>query len=309
LGFTTYLADPATALARLPEVRPDVFFSVPAYWEKLASAALQEPDPAKQRAKLAEVTGGRLRFCLSGGAGLSREVKELFYKHGVLVLEGYGLSECSPTLTLNRPKEFRFDSVGKTLPSVELKLADDGEILAKGPNVFGGYHKEPEATRASFTDDGWFKTGDVGRFTEDGFLQIIDRKKEILVTAGGKNVPPANIERLLDADPLVRHAIVYGDGKNYLVAGLWLDHEAVDAQLATESVSPSRAERQRWIEAWVESTLVRVNAQLARYEQLKRLRVFDEPLTVNGGLLTASLKIRRKAIYDAFRPDFEAMYA
>lgn len=308
LGFTTYLCEPATVMDLMPTVRPSVFMSVPAYWQKLAAKA-GTGDPEEQRARLAQATGGRLRFCLSGGAGLASAVKQQLYACGLLVLEGYGLTECAPTLTLNRPDAFRFDTVGKPLPSVELCLADDGEILARGPNIFAGYHRDEAATAAAFDEQGWFHTGDVGQLTEDGFLQIVDRKKEILVTAGGKNVPPANIERLLDADPLVRHAIVYGDGKNYLVAGLWLDHEAVDAQLATESTSPSRAERQRWIEAWLEATLVRVNAQLARYEQLKRLRVFDEPLTVNGGLLTASLKIRRKAIYDAFRPDFEAMYA
>lgn len=306
LGFTTYLADPATALARLPEVRPDVFFSVPAYWEKLAGAALQEPDAAKQRAKLAEVTGGRLRFCLSGGAGLSREVKEVFYKHGVLVLEGYGLSECSPTLTLNRPKEFRFDSVGKTLPSVELKLAEDGEILAKGPNVFGGYHKEPEATRASFTDDGWFRTGDVGRFTEDGFLQIIDRKKEILVTAGGKNVPPANIELRFADEPLISHAVLYGEGKKFLVLAVWLDEEAVASRLAREGLTAEqrRPEAERWVAAAVE----RVNAELAKFEQVKRFRVMDVPLTIAGGHLTSTLKLRRKEVWQSFRADFEAMY-
>jgi len=306
LGFTTYLADPATALARLPEVRPDVFFSVPAYWEKLASAALQETDPAKQRARLAEVTGGRLKFCLSGGAGLSREVKELFYKHGILVLEGYGLSECSPTLTLNRPKDFRFDSVGKTLPSVELKLAEDGEILVKGPNIFAGYHKEPEATRAAFTEDGWFQTGDVGRFTDDGFLQIIDRKKEILVTAGGKNVPPANIELRFADEPIISHAVVYGEGKKFLVLGVWLDAENVAARLSREGVTAEM--RREAIETWVAESVQRVNADLAKFEQVKRFRVMSVPLTVAGGHLTSTLKMRRKQVWQAFRAEFESLY-
>jgi long-chain acyl-CoA synthetase len=174
-------------MAKLPEVRPSVFMSVPASGR---SSRWRDggADARAQRAKLAAVTGGRLRFCLSGGAGLKREVKDFFHEHGILIIEGYGLTETSPTLTLNRPDKFRFDTVGKPLPSVELKLADDGEILAKGPNVFGGYHKDEATTREAFTEDGWFKTGDVGRFTEDGFLQIVDRKKDILVTAGGKNV-------------------------------------------------------------------------------------------------------------------------
>ena len=138
----------------------------------------------------------------------------------MLIVEGYGLTEASPTLTLNRPDRFRFDSVGLPLPSVELRLAEDGEILARGPTIFGGYHKDPEATARTFDADGYLLTGDLGRFTDDGFLQIIGRKKEILVTAGGKNVPPANIEQRFADDPLFAHVVVYGDGKRYLVAGV-----------------------------------------------------------------------------------------
>jgi long-chain acyl-CoA synthetase len=306
LGWTTYLADPATALKRLPEVRPDVFMSVPAYWEKLAMVALAEPDKAKQRARLEAVTGGRLRFCLSGGAGLKREVKELFYSNGMLILEGYGLSECSPTLTLNRPREFRFDSVGKALPSVELKLADDGEILARGPNVFGGYHKDPEATKECFTEDGWLKTGDVGRFTEDGFLQIIDRKKEILVTAGGKNVPPANIELRFADDALFTHVIVYGDGKRYLVAGVWLDAEVAAARLVQRGAGPD--DRLRVLTELALASVDRVNRELAKFEQIKRFKIMEAPLTIAGGLLTSTLKVRRKKVYETFRRDFESLY-
>jgi len=307
LGFTTYLTDPANALAELPRVRPNVFMSVPAYWEKLAMQALTESDRDKKRAKLAEVTGGRLEFCLSGGAGLKREVKELFYDCGLLIIEGYGLSECSPTLTLNRPGEFRFDSVGKPLPSVELKLAEDGEILAKGDSVFGGYHKDPDATREAFTQDGWLKTGDVGRFTEDGFLQIVDRKKEILVTAGGKNVPPANIELRFADDPVIAHLVVYGDGKKYLVAGVWLDPETADAELSRRGARP--AARKKALEELVQERIDRVNAELARYEQVKRFIIMDTPLTVAGGLMTTTLKLRRKKIYEAFKDQFEAIYA
>lgn len=306
LGYTTYLADPATALSKLPEVRPDVFFSVPAYWEKIANAALSEPDAARQRARLTEVTGGRLAFCLSGGAGLKQEVKEFFYRNGLLIMEGYGLSECSPTLTLNRPADFRFDTVGKALPSVQLKLAEDGEILAKGPNIFAGYHREPDATRDAFTDDGWFKTGDVGRFTEDGFLQIVDRKKEILVTAGGKNVPPANIELRFADEPLVRHVIVYGDGKKFLVAGVWLDPEAVAQRLGKEGID--NAGRSNAVEGWVSAAIERINDELAKYEQIKRFKIMDVPLTVAGGHLTSTLKVRRKHVWQSFQREFEALY-
>lgn len=304
LGFTSYLVDPRSVLEKLPVVRPHVFMSVPSVWEKLAMAAAAEGDPARRRAKLAEVTGGNLQFCLSGGAGLKREVKDLFHAAGLLIVEGYGLTETSPTLTLNRPDAFRFDSVGKPLPSVELRLAEDGEILARGPSVFGGYHKDPAATAEAFTDDGWFKTGDVGRFTDDGFLQIVDRKKDILVTAGGKNVPPANLEQRFADDPFLAHVVVYGDGKKYLVAGVWLNEEAVAAHLrevAPEAIAAARR-------ALVQQRIDRVNAQLASYETLKEFAILDRPLTIEGGLLTPTLKVRRKRVYETFREELEALY-
>ncbi len=305
LGWTTYLSDPQRVLAKLPEVRPSVFMSVPSHWEKIAASASGASTPAEAARRLQAATGGNLRFCLSGGAGLKREVKELFHASGVLLIEGYGLTECSPTLTLNRPDAFRFDSVGKPLPSVELKLAEDGEILARGPNVFSGYFKDAAATREAFTDDGWFKTGDVGRLTDEGFLQIVDRKKDILVTAGGKNVPPANIELCFRDDPLVAHVVVYGDGKRYLVAGVWLNDEAVRAHLA--DVKPGA--RQEVLRALVQTRIDRVNRGLASYETVKRFSIMDLPLTVEGGFLTQSFKVRRKKVYEAFREAFESLYA
>nr|HEX4314454.1 AMP-dependent synthetase/ligase [Kofleriaceae bacterium] len=288
LGWETYLATPADVLDLLPEVAPQVFMSVPAYWEKI-SRAITDGDALRR------VTGGRLRFCLSGGAGLKVEIKQHLHAHGLLIIEGYGLTETSPTLTLNRPDAFRFDTVGKPLPSLELKLDDDGEILARGPNVFAGYFKDPEATAGAFTDDGWFRTGDVGRWTDDGFLQIIDRKKDILVTAGGKNVPPANIEARFVDDPVIERVVVYGDARPFLVAAVWLRPET--AALATD-------DRQRAIA----SRLDAVNAELARYETIKRHFVAEVPLTVDDGLLTSSLKMRRKAVYERFRARFEELY-
>ncbi|HRG99130.1 MAG TPA: AMP-binding protein [Polyangiaceae bacterium] len=304
LGMTSYLSDPVGCIALVPVVKPHVFMSVPSHWEKLAAPALRETDVAAQQAALRACTGGRLAFCLSGGAGLKREIKELYHSAGILIVEGYGLTETSPTLTLNRADSFRFDSVGKPLPSVELKLAEDGEILAKGPNVFGGYHKDEAATRAAFTADGWFQTGDVGRFTEDGFLQIIDRKKDILVTAGGKNIPPANIEQHFQGDPRFAHVVVYGDGKKYLVCGVWLNGAVVDAELAHLPASERAAAR----EALVAARVAEVNAHLPSYETLKAFHIFDEPLTVERELLTASLKVRRKKVVEAFRAELEALY-
>ncbi len=306
LGWTTYLSDPLKVLPHLPEVRPSVFMSVPQLWEKLAVQAMGETDPERRRAALARATGGRLRFCLSGGAGLKREVKELFHGLGQLIIEGYGLTECSPTLTLNRPDAFRFDTVGQVLPSVEVRLAPDGEILARGPTVFGGYHKDPGATKEAFTGDGWFMTGDVGRFTDDGFLQIVDRKKDILVTAGGKNVPPANIELKFRDDPFIAHVVVYGDAKKYLVAGVWLNEAAVLAHL--EEAQVAAGARDEAARALVQRRVDQVNAELASYESIKRFAIIKEPLTVEGGLLTSTLKIRRKQIAATYRSIFEGLY-
>jgi long-chain acyl-CoA synthetase len=300
LGFTSYLTDPAHVMRLVPEVRPSVFMSVPSLWEKLAIAAKDDVE------RLREVTGGRMRFCLSGGAGLKREVKELFHRAGILVIEGYGLTECSPTLTMNRPDAFRFDSVGKPFPSVELRLAEDGEILARGPSVFSGYHKDPAATRDAFTDDGWFKTGDIGRFTDDGFLQIVDRKKDILVTAGGKNVAPANIELRFKDDPFIEHVVVYGDGKRYLVAGVWPSARAVEAHLEKSGVAEGA--REEALRALLARRVELANAELASFETIKRFAVVSEPLTVEAGFLTPTLKVKRKKVYEHFAPVFEALY-
>ena len=301
LGFTSYLCDPYSVLPLLQKVKPNVLMSVPRYWEKLAMAAMAESDSEKQKAKLQEVTGGNLRFCLSGGAGLKYEIKEFFHKNGMLIIEGYGLTEASPTITFNRPDAFRFDTVGRPLPSVTVKLADDGEILAKGDNVFSGYHKNPEATKEAFNEDGWLLTGDLGRFTEDGFLQIIGRKKEILVTAGGKNIPPANIELEFMDHPFIVHLVVYGDGKPFLTAGVWINEAELSAAVGPD-VSRER------LNQLIQEEIDRVNAKLAKHETIKKFLVMDKPLTVENGLLTPTLKIKRKAIYEAFEEIFEGLY-
>jgi long-chain acyl-CoA synthetase len=306
LGFETFMCDPASVLARLPEVRPSVFMSVPSVWEKLAAAAQRESSPEARRERLIAATGGRMRFCLSGGAGLKREVKELFWEQGLLIIEGYGLTEASPTLTLNHIEAFRFDSVGRPLPSVELRLAEDGEILARGPNVFAGYHKDEEATRAVLTADGWLKTGDVGELTADGFLRIVDRKKDIFVLASGKNVPPANIEQRFADDARFAHVVLYGDGRGYLVAGVWLEPGAAAAWLAERGVAPEA--RDAALREMVGARIAEINAALARHETIKRFQLFSEPLTVEGGLLTATLKVKRRAVWERFRREFEAMY-
>jgi long-chain acyl-CoA synthetase len=291
LGWESFLAAPAEVLDLLPGVAPQVFMSVPAYWEKLARAvhaAGGTPEAVRR------TTGGRLRFCLSGGAGLLPDIKHQLHAAGLLIIEGYGLTETSPTLTLNRPDAFRFDSVGKVMPSVELRLASDGEILARGPSVFAGYFKDPAATAAAFTPDGWFATGDVGRWTDDGFLQIIDRKKDILVTSGGKNIPPANLEARFAGDPVIDRVVVYGDARPYLVAAVWIRPE----------LAVARDEQARLVAARLDE----VNREVARHETIKRHFIADAPLGVADGTLTSSFKLRRKAVYERLRDQFEALY-
>jgi long-chain acyl-CoA synthetase len=310
LGFTTYMSDPYTVLDKLPEVRPHVFMSIPRYWEKLAQAAIgddgREVTPEKQRQRLAEITGGNLEFCLSGGAGLKREIKEFFKANDLLIIEGYGLTEASPTLTMNRPDDHRFDSVGKPMPSVDIELADDGEILARGPNIFGGYYKNADATQETFTDDGWLKTGDLGEWTDDGFLKIVGRKKEILVTAGGKNISPAHIEEQFKDDPFIEHVVVYGDGKKYLTGGVWPNIQTVTTWLADHEIADDQ--REEAIEGLIAERVQAGNDRLPRYETLKAHAIIDTPLTVENGLLTATMKIKRKKVYEAFGDKLEELY-
>ncbi len=310
LGFLTYFSEPARALEHLRDLSPQVFMSVPAYWEKLAQLARADTaDPAAQHAALRKLTGGRLRFCLSGGAGLPREVKDFFRAAGLLIIEGYGLTECSPTLTMNRVDDFDFDSVGKPFPRVRLKIADDGEILAKGENVFVGYYKDPDATAAAFDGDGWLRTGDLGRFNERGFLQIIGRKKEILVTSGGKNIPPENIELRFRGDPLISRLVVYGDGRKYLTALVDIDEEAAQTRLlqSGERVDgPVRGHPR--VREWVWERIEAVNGELPRHETVKRFCIAEEPLSVQAGLLTPSLKVRRSEVYARYRTALEALY-
>lgn len=305
LGWQSYFASPKDVMDKFDSIKPHTFLSVPAYWEKLY---LKVQDHGGDQAAFDKVTGGRLRFGLSGGAGLKKEIKQGFYDLGLLLIEGYGLTECSPTLTMNRYDRFNFDSVGVPYPSVEVKLAEDGEILAKGPNVFVGYYKNEEATRDTFDNEGWFKTGDVGRWTEDGFLQIIDRKKEILVTSGGKNIPPQNIERCFQDNPYIQHLIVYGDGKKYLTAMATLEESAVRKALQDSDTPWDTLVNSEAVKNLVDAQIQKVNGELASFETLKKVWINPNVLTVEDDLLTSSLKPRRKAIYTRFAEPLEALY-
>ena len=186
--------------------------------------------------KMHAALGGRLRFAVSGGAPLSREIAEFFHAAGILILEGYGLTETCPVLTNNREDKFKFGSVGLPLPGVEIRIAPDGEILGRGGNIAKGYFKKPEATAEVFLADGWFATGDIGALDEDGFLFITDRKKDLIVTAGGMNIAPQNIENLLKGDPFVSQVMVYGDRRPFPVALITLNPDELAGFAKAEGI-------------------------------------------------------------------------
>ncbi len=311
-GFESYLGTPLNVLDLLLKLKPQLFMSVPSYYEKLYLLAINSSSSKQEQiAALKQLTGGRIDFFLSGGAGLNVEVKEFFLAAGMWITEGYGLSECSPTLTMNRKDAYRFDSVGLPFPSVKLKLADDGEILARGENVFSGYYKDPKATKAAFTNDGWFKTGDIGQWLEGGFLKIIDRKKDLIVTTGGKNIPPRNIESKFISEPLIEYLLAYGDGKKYLVAIVTLNE-----MLVADWAKQNKIKYNGWEELAgsepvyqrIQKTINEVNSQLAAYETIKYFKIIADHFTPENGMLTAALKVRRKEVYLRYKNELEALY-
>jgi long-chain acyl-CoA synthetase len=246
--------------------------------------------------KIKERLGGRLRVANAGGAPLGREIAEFFHALDILILEGYGLSEVTTAATVNRPNDYRFGTVGKPLPGVELRIAADGEILIRSNTVFAGYYHDDDATRDVIDGEGFVHTGDVGHVDDDGFLVITDRKKDILVTAGGKNVAPQNLENDLKVHRIVSQALVVGDRKPYVAALVTLDPDAVDG-LDDDGVH-----------AAVQAAVDDVNAERSGFEQIKRFRVLPREFSIEEGEVTPTLKLRRKVILDHFADDVDALY-
>lgn len=261
-------------------------------------------------AKVRERVGGRLRFVVSGGAALSRTVAEFLFAVGLPVLEGYGLTETAPVLTVNPEVAPRLGTVGKALPGVQLRIAEDGEILAKGPNLMRGYYNNPEATAAVMTD-GWFHTGDIGRLDEDGYLAITDRKKELIVTSGGKNIAPQPIEQRLKADPLVAEAVVVGDGRPYVAVLLVPDGPILMAKVGSSGGSQELAALvlRDDVKALFDAVIQRVNAGLPGFEQLKRFALLPTEFSVNTGELTPTLKVKRRIVTERWGSEIEALYS
>ncbi|HKA63919.1 MAG TPA: long-chain fatty acid--CoA ligase [Methylomirabilota bacterium] len=261
--------------------------------------------------KLHEALGGRLRFAVSGGAPLSKEIAEFFHAAGILILEGYGLTETCPSLTFNRLDNFRFGSVGQAQPGIEIKIAPDGEILGRGANIAKGYFKKPEATAEVFLPDGWFATGDIGRVDGDGFLYITDRKKDLIVTAGGMNIAPQNIENLLKGDPFISQAMVHGDKRPYPVALITLNPEELTKFAKTEGIldtEPASLARNPKVMERVNRIVEERNDELQSYAKIKKFSILPADFTVENGLLTPTLKVKRKVITEKYRETLDSLY-
>ncbi len=343
--------DPLKILPNLREVKPHYFPSVPRIFEKIYTAANSKAEQAGgvQRAifnwavgvgrrvrelerqgkspspvlrlqhaladrlvlsNIRNLFGGRIIEAVSGAAPINPEILRFFDAASVLVLEGWGMTETSTAATIARPDDFKFGTIGKPFPGCEVKIADDGEILVRGPNVFQGYYKNEEATRETLVD-GWLHTGDLGEIDADGFLKITGRKKDIIITAGGKNITPANIEAEVKQHPLVSQCVVIGDRRPYLVALVTLDPEeavsfAAQHDLPQDPVAlASNPEVRREIEAHLDE----INQKFARVEQVKKIAILPRDLSQESGELTPTLKVKRSVVADKYANEIESLYS
>lgn len=262
--------------------------------------------------KIRERTGGRLRYAVCGGAPLSREVAEFFEAVGIPLLEGYGMTESSPVITCNLPAARRLGTVGRPIPGVEVRIADDGEILCKGPNVMKGYFMMPEATREAIDDGGWLHTGDIGEFDSDGFLRITDRKKEILVMSNGKNVAPAPIENTLISSPYIAQAVVIGDNRNFVSALIAPNFEALERWAAHQGLATGSRQAllaDPKVKALIRGEIDRLLADFAKFEKIKEFALLAQELSQESGELTPTLKYKRRVIFEHHRDIIEGMYS
>ena len=261
--------------------------------------------------KIKKVMGGRMRFFVSGGAPLSKEIIEFFSSLGVLVAEGYGLTETTVIASINRLNNYRFGTVGLPIPGAEIRIAPDGEILIRHDGVFKGYYKNESATREILEADGWFHSGDIGYFNEEGFLVISDRKKDIIITAGGKNITPQNLENALKTHPLVSQVMVYGDRKPYLVALITLDEDSLPEQARRYGITldPSVPHSQNpQIRSVLENFITEKNWAFSRSEMIKKFAILDEDFSQDLGEITPTQKVKRNIITGRYRDLIESLY-
>jgi long-chain acyl-CoA synthetase len=351
LGVTLayWSGDTKKIVQDLTEVNPTYFPSVPRMFEKIYTLATSQMPDKEMLAKAVEVGvkvrmareageqvpdelagafdkfeenlfrnvrslfGSSIRECVTGAAPIAPEILRFFYACGVPVMEGYGMTETATSATVNRAEgnEFRFGSVGRPMKGVDVRIADDGEILIKGPNIFKGYYKNEAATEETLEKDGWLHTGDLGRLDDDGYLFITGRKKDIIITAGGKNITPANLENGLKQSRWISQAVVIGDRRPYLVALITLDPEelpALAAQLEIDSADPAELATHEGVRAEIQKTVDEVNSHVGPVEQIKRFEILPADLTQETGELTPTLKVKRNVVHEKFAGVVDAIY-
>ncbi len=261
--------------------------------------------------KLKERTGGRIKFFVSGGAALSRELGEFFESAGIMIIEGYGMTEASPVITANRMDDYKFGSVGKPLRNVQVKIAEDGEILTRGPHVMTGYYKNKASTEEAIDKDGWLHTGDIGHFDTDGFVVITDRKKHLFVNSGGKNIAPQPIENLLQQSKFVDQVVLIGDKRRFNTALIVPDFDNVEDFAKEQRIQYRTREDVLANEKVNEAVRKDINSlqkDLAKYEQVRRFRLLSTPFTIENGDLTPTLKVKRKIVEQKYADLIESMY-
>jgi long-chain acyl-CoA synthetase len=343
--------DPLKILPNLAELKPSYFPSVPRIFEKIYTAATsgiekegglkkaifewaikvgakmreaersgRKPGFLLQRqyafadkqvlSKIRNLFGGRIRLAVSGAAPINPEILHFFDAAGVLVLEGWGMTETSTAATISTPEDFKVGAIGKPFPGCEVKIAEDGEILVKGPNVFQGYHKNPEATAETIVD-GWLHTGDIGEIDSDGFIKITGRKKDIIITAGGKNITPANLEAEIKQHPLVSQCVVVGDRRPYLVALVTLDPEEIVKYAQEKGLpeDPVQLAADPDVKAAIEAHVDKINQNFARVEQVKKIAILPHDLSQESGELTPTLKVKRAVVAQKHEDAIEQLYA
>jgi long-chain acyl-CoA synthetase len=338
-GYTiAFCPDPLGVAEAMPAVKPTLLPSVPRLYEKVhtaVSAQFEQVHGPRRRlldwalavgrhaselrqrgeslpsglalqhrladrlvySKVKKRLGGRLRLGISGGAPLAKEIAEFFNSLDILIVEGWGLTECTTAAAVNQPDSFRFGTVGPALPGFEVRTDTDGELLIRSATVFAGYYKDEQATREVLDEDGWLHSGDLGEIDEDGFIRITDRKKDILVTAGGKNVAPQNLENALKTVPLISQALVVGDRRPYVGALITVDQSVADGLPQAE------------VEARVQAAVDQVNAELSRFEQIKRFVVLPRDFSAEEGEVTPTLKLKRRVCAEHFASEIEQLYA
>ena len=342
--------DPLKILPNLAELKPTYFPSVPRIFEKIYTAAtsgmekegglkkaifdwsirvgkkMREAERSGRKpgfllrkqyefadkqvlSKIRGLFGGRLRLAVSGAAPINPEILRFFDAAGVLVLEGWGMTETSTAATISTAEDFKVGTIGKPFPGCEVRIADDGEILVKGPNVFQGYYKNEEATRETIVD-GWLHTGDIGEIDADGFIKITGRKKDIIITAGGKNITPANLENEIKQHPLVSQCVVVGDRRPYLVALVTLDPEEAVAYAKEHGLpeDPEQLAANAEVRAAIEAHVEKINEKFARVEQVKKIAILPHDLSQESGELTPTLKVKRAVVASKHEPEIEELY-